>query len=97
MVTGNAPVPSNTLHGAVPEPGRVRRRILVRRGASHRAVRGCDDGRARDPERARMTCLTGLAHTLTPYASGQSKKPHGKSSQGAGERRGVRYIDFARF
>ena len=38
-----------------------------------------------------------VGHTLTSYATVQCKKPHGKSSQGAGELPPVRYIDFDRF
>ena len=38
--------------------------------------------------------MMALAHTLTSYATVQRKKPHGKISRGAGERPGVRYMQF---
>ena len=45
----------------------------------------CDEGRVGAHRRLRMKCLTAWPHSMTPCACGQCKKPHGKSSHGAGE------------
>ena len=97
MTSVRAPKPSDTSSGAVHEYQHVRH---VHKCLTHARVSEtieCDDLRTGARERLRMKCLTAFGHTLTSYAPDLCKKPHGKSSQGAGELPPVRYTKSMHF